>query len=147
MGTLQGKFRPINPSKYSGNIGEIYYRSSWELCFLNWCDKTTLVESYSSEEKVVPYYDPIAKKCRRYFPDFIIKYKNKQGKTITEMVEIKPYRQVIGPPENPTRRTKSWINAVKTYCTNQAKWKAAEKFCEERGWKFKIITEKDLFGP
>ena len=33
---------------------------------------------------------------------------------------------------------------VKTWGVNEAKWKAAEAFCKDRDWKFKIITEKDL---
>jgi hypothetical protein len=24
------------------------------------------------------------------------------------------------------------------------KWKAADEFCHEHGWQFKILTEKDL---
>jgi len=28
-----------------------------------------------------------------------------------------------------------------------AKWRAANEFCEERGWDFKVLTENDLgFG-
>ena len=60
------------------------------------------------------------------------------------MVEIKPYRQVVGPPENPKRRTKQWMNAVMTYVQNQAKWKAARRYCEDKGMNFRIVTEKEL---
>ena len=28
---------------------------------------------------------------------------------------------------------------------NEAKWKAAQKFCEKRNWEFVILTEKELF--
>jgi hypothetical protein len=31
-----------------------------------------------------------------------------------------------------------------TWGVNEAKWKAATAYCEERGWKFKIFTEKEL---
>ena len=79
----------------------IIYRSSWERIFCNWCDKTDSVISWQSEEKALWYYDPIAQKKRRYFPDFIIKYENKEGVVITEMIEIKPKRQVDGPPQKP----------------------------------------------
>jgi hypothetical protein len=27
---------------------------------------------------------------------------------------------------------------------NQAKWEAANEFARDRGWEFKIITEKEL---
>lgn len=142
--TLQGKFRPKNPDKYKGNPGEIYYRSSWERTFMNWADLNESVQSWQSEEKVVWYYDPVSKKKRRYFPDFIVNYKNKDGIMMTEMVEIKPYKQIIGPPENPKRRTKAWVNSVYTYITNKAKWEAAMKYCEDRGWSFRLVSEKEL---
>ena len=30
------------------------------------------------------------------------------------------------------------------YIKNQAKWKAASEYAKDRGWEFKIITEKEL---
>ena len=144
LGHHQGKFRPRNPEKYKGDPTNIIYRSSWERIFMNWCDKKESVVAWQSEEKALWYYDPIAKKKRRYFPDFLIKYENKDGNIITEMIEIKPKKQVEGPPQKPKRRTKAWMNAVKTYITNQAKWEAAAKVCEDRGWNFRLITEKEL---
>ena len=44
----------------------------------------------------------------------------------------------------PKRKTKTWMNEVVTYGVNQAKWKAAQDFCEDRLWDFKILTEKEL---
>jgi hypothetical protein len=40
--------------------------------------------------------------------------------------------------------TKRYLTEVKTWGVNQAKWKAANEFCKDRGWKFKIVTEDDL---
>ena len=111
---------------------------------MNWADLNESVQSWQSEEKAVWYYDPVTKKKRRYFPDFIINYKNKEGILVTEMVEIKPYKQIIGPPENPKRRTKAWVNSVYTYITNKAKWEAAMRYCEDRGWNFRLVSEKEL---
>jgi hypothetical protein len=31
-----------------------------------------------------------------------------------------------------------------TWGINTAKWKAAEEYCRDRGWKFQIFTEKEL---
>ena len=142
--TLQGRFRPRNPDKYKGDAGNIFYRSSWERAFMRWADSNDNILAWQSEEKVVWYYDPIAKKKRRYFPDFIIKYKNKDGIIMTEMIEVKPQAQVDGPPTNPKRRTAAWARAVQTYITNQAKWEAACKYCEDKGMSFRLITEKHL---
>lgn len=109
-------------------------------------DLNESVESWSSEEKSISYYDPVTRKNRRYFPDFIVRFRNKKGQVVTEMIEVKPKKEVTGPPQNPKRRTKSWAQAVNTYITNLSKWKSAEKYCNERGWKFRIITEDDLFA-
>jgi len=31
-----------------------------------------------------------------------------------------------------------------TWQINNAKWTSAQRFCEKYGWKFKIVTEKEL---
>ena len=142
--TLQGKFRPKNPDKYKGNVGDILYRSSWELEFMKWCDKTPAVILWQSEEKRIRYYDPVKKRNRIYYPDFLVKYINKDGRVLTEMVEVKPIRQVKGPNPNPKKKTKSWMNQVNTYITNQCKWKAAEEYCQEQGWEFRLLTEQNI---
>lgn len=141
--TLQGKFRPRNPEKYKGDASNIIYRSSWERIFMAWCDKKDSVVKWQSEEKALWYFDPCTKKNRRYFPDFIIQIE-KDGKIITEMIEVKPSKQIEGPPTNPKRKTQAWMNQVKTYITNRAKWEAATKVCEDRGWNFRLVSEKQL---
>ena len=143
-GTHKGFFRPNNPEKYKGDYSNIVYRSSWERMFMNWCDNNPNIKRWQSEEKAIWYYNPIQKKNCRYFPDFIVEYERKDGITMQEMVEIKPHRQVIGPPENPKRRTKAWAQACMTYAQNMAKWKAARRWCEDRGMNFRIVTEKEL---
>jgi len=40
--------------------------------------------------------------------------------------------------------TKSYIYECKTYEVNQAKWRAAKEFCNDRKIEFKIVTEKEL---
>lgn len=111
---------------------------------MRWCDDNPNIKRWQSEEKAIWYWNPIQKKNCRYYPDFIVEYERKDGITLQEMVEIKPYRQVVGPPENPKRRTKAWVGSVMTYMVNQAKWKAARKWCEDKGMNFRIVTEKDL---
>jgi len=141
---LQGKYRPIHPDKYKGDPSQIYYRSSWERTFSKWCDLNENVVSWQSEEKCLWYFDPVSKKKRRYFPDYIIRVRESDGLIVTRMVEIKPHKQVVGPPKNPKRKTKSWLTQVHTYVTNMAKWQAAREVCEDRGWQFVIITEYEL---
>lgn len=142
--TLKGKFKPKNKDKYRGNYNMIEYRSSWELAMMKYLDSRDEVIWWQSEEKAIWYSDPVSKKKRRYFPDFIVHYMRRDGIAVTEVVEVKPQRQVKGPTVTPKRRTKSWLNEVMTYATNTAKWKAAETWCEDRGYNFRIITEHDL---
>ena len=61
------------------------------------------------------------------------------------ILEVKPAKQSVE-PEVRKKVTKRYINEVMTYGVNQAKWKAAEEYCLDRKWKFKVITEKELFN-
>ena len=142
--SYSGKFRPSNYLKYKGDPSNIVYRSLWELKFMNYCDKNENILEWGSEELWIPYVSPKDNRVHRYFPDFYIKYKNRQGKIQKSLVEIKPLRQTKKPNMSPKRKTKTWMNEVVTYGVNQAKWKAAEEFCEDRLWDFKILTEKEL---
>jgi len=140
----QGKFKPKNPGKYNGDPSEIYYRSSYELKFMQYCDLRENILSYQSEEFFIPYVSPIDGKYHRYFPDFFIKYKDKSGNIKKAIIEIKPEKDLKEPDKNPKRRTKSWAYQVKTWAVNQQKWSAAEKYCKEKGWEFKIFSEREL---
>ena len=142
--TYKGKFKPKYPTKYQGDIKEIVYRSSWELKMMKYCDTTKSVVEWGSEELVIPYVSPWDGRYHRYFPDFYVKYKRKDGIIMEELVEVKPKKQVDGPPTNPKRRTQAWLREVQTYVTNRAKWEAAAEYCEDRGWSFRLVTEKNL---
>lgn len=139
----KGKFQPRNPQKYLGDPTNIVYRSRWELVFMGWLDKHPGVLQWGSEELIIPYRSPIDNRIHRYFPDFIIKKKTPDGKVDTVVVEIKPKAQTQ-PPSIQTKATKRYITEVQQWGINSSKWKAAENYCKDRGWKFEIITEKEL---
>lgn len=141
--TYKGKFRTKNPAKYKGDINNIVYRSLWELRFMKWCDTNPSVEEWGSETIIVPYISPLDRKVHRYFVDFYMKIKDKNGKIEKYLIEIKPER-FTKPPEIPQKKTKRFIDEVFQYGVNEAKWKAAFEFCEDRNMKFIILTEKDL---
>ena len=142
--SYSGKFRPSNYLKYKGDPTNIIYRSLWELKFMNYCDKNENILEWGSEELWIPYVSPKDNRVHRYFPDFYIKYRNRQGNIQKSLIEIKRLKQTKKPNMRPKRKTKTWMNEVVTYGVNQAKWKAAEEFCEDRLWDFKILTEKEL---
>lgn len=139
----QGRFKPKNPSKYLGDPTNIIYRSGWEFRLMRFLDSHPNVVQWGSEEIIIPYKSPIDGRYHRYYTDFIVKQINREGKRETVIIEVKPKSQTK-PPEKKSRITKSYINEVKTWGVNQAKWEAAEEYCRDRGWKFQIMTEEDL---
>jgi len=134
----RGRFNPINPEKYRGDVTAIVYRSGYEVKFMNWCDKNSDVTEWNSEEVVVPYRSPMDNKVHRYFIDFYIKVNGKQY-----LIEVKPDRFTRA-PVIPKRKTKRFLNEVAQFAVNEAKWKSAREFCADRNLEFKIITEKEL---
>ena len=110
---------------------------------MNWLDRNPDILSWASEELIVPYLSPVDNRVHRYFPDFLVKVKTRDGSTKTMMLEVKPKYQTEAPAPQ-QRKTKKYINEVVTYGVNQAKWKAANEYCLDRGWEFKIITEEHL---
>jgi len=137
-----GKFIPKNPLKYKGDPTNIVYRSSWELLAMKYFDENTNVIWWASEELIIPYRSPVDNKIHRYFPDFVIKTQRKDGTVMTHVIEIKPESQTKMPKQR--KRTKKYLQEAATYAINQEKWRAADIFCQEHGWKFIILTEKDL---
>ena len=95
---------------------------------------------WASETVVIPYRSPLDRRIHRYFVDFYLK-------TVggTYLIEVKPDR-FTRPPE-PRRKTKKYLQEVAQWGVNETKWKSAQEFCDDRGWIFKIITEKDLWNP
>ena len=138
-----GRFIPKNPQKYVGDPKNIIYRSSWECKVMSWLDKNNDILSWASEELIIPYLSPVDNRVHRYFPDFLVKVRTKDGTTKTMILEVKPKKQTMA-PQPKKRVTKQFIEEVKTYGINQAKWKAATEFCLDRGWDFKLLTEDHL---
>ena len=135
---------PKNPEKYLGK-GQIVTRSSWEMDTCRFLDLNDKVLSWASEPGEIQYFDTGSGKKRRYFPDYLVKIKNGDNVT-TYLVEVKPFVQTQ-PPKFTKRKNKiNYLNEQKTFATNISKWKAAKAFCIKRGWKFLIITERELYG-
>lgn len=145
----QGRFKPKHPKKYMGDPTNIIYRSGWEFKLMRYLDSHPNVLQWGSEELVIPYRSPIDGRMHRYFPDFLVKQINKYGKRETILIEVKPKAQTM-PPDVSKIKTKTgqtsrrYINEVKTWGINQAKWQAAQEYCKDRGWKFQIMHEGHL---
>ena len=131
-----GRYKVKNPSKYKGDHTNVVYRSLWEKHAFKWCDDTSSVVEWSSEEVVIPYLYEVDKRYHRYFMDLKITLDN--GKTY--LVEIKPDGQTRPPVSQ--RKTKRFLNESLTYVKNMNKWQAATEYAKDRGWHFVIWTEK-----
>jgi hypothetical protein len=148
-GYYQGFFTPTHPEKYRGDVKNIVFRSGWELRVMRWLDNNSSILAWSSEEIVIPYKspldDPKEMKVRRYFPDFFVEAIGNDGKVKKILIEVKPVAQTKQPTTT-KRKTKRYLTEVMTWEQNQAKWQAATKYCEAKGWTFRIMTEHDIFG-
>lgn len=140
-----GKYKIKNPEKYSGNCQNIIYRSGWEYDVMRYFDESTGVLKWASEEMFITYYNPVTKKINRYFPDFVTKSVDKEGKTNIHMIEVKPLKQCSEPQRPKHRITRKYKRDFLIWKINEAKFMAAHKFCKENGMIFKILTEKDIY--
>ena len=141
--SYKGRYTPKNPKKYRGNPHNVIYRSLWERKFMVYCDHSESIIEWGSEEVVIPYKSHWDGRIHRYFPDIYIKIKTNEGTTKKLIVEIKPKKQTKAPKE-PERKTKRYLNEVRTWGVNSSKWKYATEWCKDNGMEFKILTEDDL---
>ena len=112
---------------------KIIYRSSYEKKFIGWLENSPTVKYWGSECLKIPYYYVRDQKTHTYYPDYFIEMTD--GRCM--VVEIKPSSQTVKPiNEN------SWV--AKEYLKNMCKWKATMEFCQKKGYKFKILTEKTI---
>jgi hypothetical protein len=143
-----GKYFPINQDKYIGDIHNIIYRSSWERKFCNYCDINPSILKWSSEPLFIPYWSPIDKREHKYFIDFYIKVKKANGVIEDWFIEIKPEDQydILKRPLEPTgnlteKKIRNYNERLKTWIINRAKFEAATRYAEARGYKFGAINE------
>lgn len=139
----QGFFKPTNPKKYKGDPNNIVYRSGWEKLVFKWLDQHSACIEWSSEELIIPYRSPVDDKIHRYFPDVVATFKYNSGEVKTFLIEIKPYKETL-PPTATGKTKKRLIEETATYAVNTAKWEQAQRFCESKGWQFKIMTEYEI---
>lgn len=143
----QGTYDVKNVDKYIGDISRVMFRSKWEYKFCWYCDNNSSIIQWSCEEISIPY-QVIEKSnlvTKIYFPDFWTKIIKPNGEEEEFIFEVKPWKQTQEPSE-PKRKTmtslKNYEYRLKDYQLNLLKWDAAKKYCDRRGIKFKVLTEK-----
>ena len=141
--SIKSKYTPVYPHKYKGNSKMIICRSSWERKFCQWCDMNNSIVSWASEEFSIPYVSPKDNRVHKYYPDYLIKVKEKNDMIKTYVVEVKPYKQTM-PPKPRSRKTKSYSNRVCYLCSQSGKVESCKRICEDHRIEFKVVTEKEL---
>jgi len=142
--SYKGFYKVRNYSKYKGDPTQCIFRSLWERKFMKFCDLNENIVEWSSEEIRIPYRSPLDNRIHQYFVDFWVCMRDKDGSLKRYLVEIKPRKQTIPPVMKKSKRT--FMNEMRIYVVNESKWKSAKQYCENRGWKFLILTEDHMFG-
>jgi hypothetical protein len=134
-----------NPQKYMGDPRKLLYKSGWEETSFKMCDNNPNIVNWGYEIIPIKYNKPVGALFRTttYFPDLYVEYFDRNKNFIREVIEIKPYNQTI-PSKKRNPATRLVENTI--YAVNQAKWRAAEVWCNSRGIKFSLMTENELFG-
>ena len=139
---LQGIYKPINPNKFIGDVNNIIYRSSWELNYLFKLDTDPKVIEIGSEETIIPYQDHDGT-IRRYFVDF--KVVRKIGEEIiTELIEIKPYKETIPPVLSEGKKTKTKIREVLTWDKNSRNGNKLGNIVRRRAGILELLLNTNL---
>ena len=134
----KGLFKPTHPEKYTGDVNRIRFMSSWELRFMVFLDTNPYVLEWASEEIRIPYLKPTTGKIHHYIPDFFVRYLDRDGNELKEIIEIKPRK------EAQLRKKMNTYDAVQL-AINRAKWTAAKAVCDGAGMRFRVLTEDQLF--
>lgn len=133
----QGKYTIKNIEKYIGKKAPTY-RSSWEFTFCAFCDNNPSVINWASESIQIPYRNPVTGKNTIYVPDFLIVYVDANQRQHTELVEIKPLKEV-------TMESAKTLRDKYMVAINMAKWAAADNWCRANNIRFRVVTEYDIF--
>lgn len=141
---MQGRYHPRNPEKYKGDVSNIVFRSSWERAVMVLADLNPSIIEWSSETVIIPYISPVDGRAHRYFMDFWMKVKQHDGSEKVFLIEVKPKSQTKPPKRTKKKKEETFLTEVRTWSVNRAKWKAAEEYCTQRGWEFKIWTEDHI---
>lgn len=101
-------------------------------------DKHPNIKYWASESVQIPYIHPFQNKKRMYIPDFLLVYEDKNGRTHTEIIEVKPLSQSVV-SEARSNHDKAAL------AVNAAKWQAAHEFCRRHNMKFRVVTQREIF--
>lgn len=119
MKSIRGKLKNLKKSPH----GEEVYDSLLERDYMVELEQNPAVKSWTKKHNIKIPYKFMLVFNRNYFPDFLVEYQDGS----------KEIHEGKGLP-------------LLFWDSTKAKRKAAEEFCKEKGWKYKIITKgKQIF--
>lgn len=130
MNGTTGQYLAVKPNKL------ITYRSKLELEVYQLLDSLTVCETWQAEPFYVPYL--FNKVSRKYLVDALIVWQKPMLGFSKWLLEIKP-SQFAQPPSQAANQFQA-----KHTLQNQAKWRAAQLWAEERNYFFSVLTEQGL---
>jgi len=143
----QGYYKTIHTEKYIGKELPIF-RSGIEREFFIFLDKNPNVLRWSSESIVIPYFDAVKLKNRKYYIDNYVEIK--EGNIIKKyLIELKDHKETKKPnPKSKQKRSTKLYNECQ-WITNNCKWKYAVEFAKKNNCEFLLLahSKKDGFLP
>jgi hypothetical protein len=144
----QGYYKLENPTKYLGDQTKVIFRSSWEFKIMKYCDLSPHINEWSSEPIGIKYVSPLDNKEHRYYVDFYIRVVKPNGESVKYLAEVKPTKDYLNKPVMEGRKTPKrmsrYVEEMKTYIVNNAKFHSAEKYANSLGMVFIKINENNI---
>jgi hypothetical protein len=153
----QGVYHPTNKDKVIklNAVGGLYYRSSLEKKMMHYLDLNSKIRMWGAENLKIPYQktewhnesQQLKTTEHIYYPDFYYEIITTDGSVEKVVAEVKPYSETIEPKlaNNPTaKQLRNFEYALKMWNKNLSKWEYMIDWCNRKGMKFIIITEKIL---
>lgn len=141
--SFHGTYLPMNKEKYIG-INKPKYKSKLEWRLMHYFDRNPAVLSWSYEQVIIPYYDPVRKQTRKYYVDFSATLNTGHGNIKKVLIEVKSKHETVEPVKTPRTSEKTYNQAKLTWLTNSSKWKTARQYAKNKGYEFVILTEDQL---
>lgn len=144
----EGYYCVVNEDKYIGDVGNVIYRSSYELNFYRQLDMDENVKYWVVEppELKIRYFNPVRQKWSQYFPDaFCVKIIG--GKEVKCLLEVKPKNKLKAPNKyggSDPKKISSYQRRLGEYKVIDAKRKASVDFAKMKGMHYIFITENTV---
>ncbi len=131
--TVPKNYRNLTGLVYNSRIHSLSaFESTLERDYLLLLDFDPAVEFYEEQPVTIKYYDS-GERLHRYTPDVFVRYRNDantKSLPLPVLCEVK-YRDDL---------RQHWTEY-------KSKFKAARHYARERGWRFRLITEREIRTP